>query len=63
MRIAFSGGQRVTSIAASGRHGDDYVYTARVSSPTELRIGAKYTVRFRFGGQSAKVRLVKLHER
>ena len=63
LRIAFSGGQRVSSIVASGRHGDDYRYTAQVASETELRTGAKYTVRFRFGRQPATVRLVKLHDR
>jgi hypothetical protein len=62
LRIVFSGGQRVSSIVARGRHGDDYVYTARVSSESRLRTGVKYTVRFRFAGQSTHVRVVKLHE-
>ena len=63
LRIAFSGGRHVSSIVAIGRHGGDYRHTARVSSQTELRTGAKYTVRFRFGRRPAQVRLVKLHDR
>jgi hypothetical protein len=63
VRVAFAGGQRVSSMVATGRHGDDYLYTARVSSQSELRPGVKYTVRFRFAGQPTTVRLVKLHQR
>jgi hypothetical protein len=62
IRVAFAGGQRVSSMVASGRHGDDYVYTARVSSRSQLRPGAKYTVLFRFAGQRTTMRLVKLHQ-
>jgi hypothetical protein len=63
LRVAFSGGQHVSSIVAIGRHGGAYRYTAQVSSQTELRTGAEYRVRFRFGRQPAKVRLVKLPDR
>ena len=47
IRIRFaSDNQKVTSVVARGRHGDDYRYSARVTSTSELRVGAKYTVRF-----------------
>ena len=59
LRIVFaSGKQKVSSIVARGRHGDDYRYSARVTSTSELRVGAKYTVRF---GDEGITRLVKLH--
>ena len=59
IRIVFaSAKQKVSSIVARGRHGDDYRYSARVTSTSDLRVGAKYTVRF--GGEGT-TRLVKLH--
>ena len=59
IRIRFaSDNQKVTSVVARGRHGDDYRYSARVTSTTELRVGAKYTVRF---GDEDVTRQVKLH--
>ena len=59
LRIVFaSGKQKVSSIVARGRHGDDYRYRAQVTSTSDLRGGAKYTVRF---GDDAVTRLVKLH--
>ena len=58
IRIVFaSAKQKVSSITAAGRHGDDYRYTARVTSTSDLRVGAKYTVRF---GAEGITRLVKL---
>jgi hypothetical protein len=58
VRIA---GQRVGALHATGRHGRDVVYSARVTAPASLRAGAKYTVRIEVPGQAALVRLVKLH--
>jgi len=59
IRIVFAGGrQKVTSVLARGRHGDDYRYSARVTSTSTLRVGAKYIVRF---GDEAITRRVKLH--
>jgi hypothetical protein len=60
-RIRFAGGQRVTNLKATGTHGDDITYTARVTSRRALRVGAKYTVSFTFPGEDAVVRKVKLH--
>jgi hypothetical protein len=58
IRIRFaSSKQKVTSVVARGRHGDDYRYTARVTSSSDLRVGAKYTVRF----NDSVTRRVKLH--
>ena len=59
IRIVFaSGKQKVSSVVTRGRHGDDYKYSARVTSTTDLRVGAKYRVRF---GDEAITRLVKVH--
>ena len=58
IRIRFaSANQKVTEVVARGRHGDDYRYSARVTSTTDLRVGAKYTVRFGAGGVAHKVKL------
>jgi hypothetical protein len=58
VRIA---GQRVGSMRATGRHGHDVVYAARVTAPAGLRAGAKYTVRLEVPRQGTIVRQVKLH--
>jgi hypothetical protein len=58
-----AGGRRASSLARTGRHGHDVVYTARVTSRKDLRTGAKYTVRIEVPGQAAIVRLVKLRAR
>lgn len=61
IRIVFaSGKQKVSSVVSRGRHGDDYKYSARVTSTSDLRVGAKYTVRF---GDDGVTRLVKLHDK
>jgi hypothetical protein len=54
-------GQRVGALHATGRHGRDVVYTARVTARAGLRAGAKYAVRIEVPGRGAIVRLVKLH--
>jgi hypothetical protein len=59
-RVVFSG-ERAGSVTAVGRHGDDVVYRARISTDRDLRAGAKYTVRIVVEGQDAIVRKVKLH--
>jgi hypothetical protein len=58
-RVVFSG-ERATRLKAVGRHGDDVVYTARVSTDRTLRPGTKYTVRIRVADQDAFVRKVTL---
>jgi hypothetical protein len=60
-RVRFAGGQRVSALKPVGRHGDDVRYTATVTSRSDLRPGAKYTVRITLPGSPSVVRLVKLH--
>lgn len=52
-------GKPVARLARAGRHGDDFVYTARVTA-SGLKVGAKYTVRFKLADRTL-VRQVKLH--
>lgn len=54
-------GRRVSSIAASGRHGSDFVYRGTVSNADRLTVGKKYTVRVVIADQSPITRQVKLH--
>jgi len=60
-RVQFAGGQRVSALKPVGRHGTDIRYRATVTSTSDLRVGAKYTVRIRLAGAPAVSRLVKLH--
>ena len=57
-----SAGLRFTNLKASGKHGSDTVYTARVASTAAMVKHQKYTVRFRLGKSPAVTRLVKLYE-
>jgi hypothetical protein len=59
-RVRIAGG-RISGLTATGRHGRDVVYRARVTAPNGLDVGAKYTVRIEVPGQAPIVRLVKLH--
>ena len=59
--IRFAGGQRVGALKVAGRHGEDVRYTATVTSRSDLRVGAKYTVRIKLPGSPQVTRLVKLH--
>ncbi len=52
-------GKSVKRLARTGRHGRDFVYTARVAAGG-LKVGSKYTVRFRLPGGTV-VRQVKVH--
>jgi hypothetical protein len=61
-KITFANGSRVSALRPTGTHGDDIVYTARVSSTRPLRIHEKYTVTFRLGDAKAVQRLVKLFD-
>ncbi len=54
-------GKRVATLKATGRHGSDVVYSARVNAGRELRVGTKYTVSFKFGDQAPVVRKAKLY--
>ena len=59
-KITYAGGQRVSGLKASGTHGSDIVYTARVSSTKPMHNHQKFTVRFRLGTSPAVTRKVKL---
>jgi hypothetical protein len=52
-------GKAVKRLTRSGRHGRDFVYTARVAAGG-LEVGSKYTVRFHLPGGTV-VRQVKVH--
>src|SRR3954452_15953580 len=58
--VQFAGGQRVAAMKATGTHGRDTVYTATVTSRSDLRVGAKYPARTRLAGAKAVERLVTL---
>jgi hypothetical protein len=58
--ITFANGARVSSLKATGTHGSDIVYSARVTARRALRAHAKYTVRFRLGASKPVTRKVKL---
>jgi hypothetical protein len=60
-KVPFAGGQRVGALRVAGRHGSDVRYTATVTSRSDLRLGAKYTVRITLPGSPTVTRLVKLH--
>ncbi len=60
-RVVVSG-ERADSVTAVGRHGDDVVYRARISTARDLRAGTKHTVRILVDGQDPIVRKVKLRE-
>ncbi len=57
-----SAGLTVTSLKATGKHGSDTVYTARVASTTAMVKHQKYSLRFRLGASPSVTRLVKLYE-
>ncbi len=53
-------GKTVKRLTRTGRHGRDFVYTARVAGRAGLKVGSKYTVRFKLPGGTV-VRQVKVH--
>jgi hypothetical protein len=59
-KITFVNGARVSGLKATGTHGNDIVYTAKVAFERPLRLHAKYTVKFRLDGSASVTRLVKL---
>lgn len=63
--ITFAAGTdaRVTTIKATGRHGDDVVYAAKVTARDTLQAGRKYRVTFRFAGGAPQRVFVKAYDR
>jgi len=60
-KISYAGGLRVSNLKVAGRHGEDTVYTARVSSVAKLVNHQKFVVRFRLGDSPTVQRSVKLY--
>ena len=56
-----SPGLSFTSLKATGRHGSDTTYSAKVTSTAAMRVGQKSTVRFRLGDSTSVTRFVKLY--
>lgn len=54
---------RVTTIKATGRHGDDVVYSAKVTARDELQAGKKYRVTFTLAGGTPQRVFVKAYDR
>jgi len=61
-KITYAAGLRVSNLKQSGRHGSDFVYTARVTSKTKLANHQKFAVRFRLGDSPTVQRTVKLYK-
>jgi hypothetical protein len=59
-KITYAGGQRVSGLKATGTHGSDIVYGARIASTGAMRNHQKFTVRFRLGKSATVTRSVKL---
>jgi hypothetical protein len=57
-----SAGLRVTKLKATGTHGSDIVYTAKVASTAAMVNHEKFTVRFRLGHSPSVTRSVKLYD-
>ena len=60
-KITYADGQRVSGLKATGTHGYDIVYSARISSTTAMRNHQKFTVKFRLGTSPTVQRSVKLY--
>jgi hypothetical protein len=60
-KITYADGSRVTGLKASGRHGVDTVYTARITLRRTIRDHQKFTVRFRLGDSPTVKRTVTLY--
>jgi hypothetical protein len=59
-KITFADGSRVSGLKATGTHGSDIVYSARVTSTKALQLHAKVKVTFRLGDSKPVQRFVKL---
>jgi hypothetical protein len=59
-KITFLAGLRVSDLRPTGRHGEDTVYSARVSSAKPLVVHRKFRARFRLGDSGTVERSVKL---
>jgi hypothetical protein len=60
-KVTYVDGSRVSNLMASGTHGEDIVYTARITLRREIRDHQKFTVRFRLGDSHSVERTVTLY--
>lgn len=63
IRFATGVDARVTKITATGRHGSDVVYSAKVTAKDELKVGTKYRISFSLAGGKPQRVLVKAYRR
>lgn len=61
IRFATGTDARVTTIRATGRHGDDVVYTAKVRARDALKAGRKYRLTFILAGSKPQRVFVKAY--
>lgn len=61
IRFAKGTDARVTTIKATGRHGDDVVYAAKVTARDALKAGRKYRVTFTLAGGKPQRVFVKAY--
>lgn len=62
IRFAAGTDARVTTIKATGWHGDDVVYAAKVTARDALKAGTKYRVTFTLAGAEPQRVFVKAYE-
>ena len=60
-KITYVDGSRVSNLKPSGTHGEDIVYTARITLRRAIRDHQKFTVRFRLGDSRTVQRTVTLY--
>ncbi len=63
LRFSRDVGARVVRIRATGRHGSDVVYSARVAARSVLKAGTKYRVSFTLASSKPQRVLVKAYAR
>jgi hypothetical protein len=60
-KITYADGSRVSDLKVRGTHGEDIVYTARISLRRVIEDHQKFTVRFRLGDSRTVERTVTLY--
>lgn len=63
VRFAKGTDARVTRITATGHHGSDVVYSAKVTARDALKAGTKYRVTFTLAGAAPQRVFVKAYDR
>lgn len=60
-KITYADGSRVSDLKPRGTHGEDIVYTARITLRRKIQDHQKFTVRFRLGDSPTVQRTVTLY--